>query len=104
MCVRIPVEAVLPSAHPARPAPPALEEDVELDHQDKVPSWLELESIKPLAECEKITSLSADSLRRTYGHLIVHLSGRRRGMKLRHVLQIAAGQADAATPTEEIAS
>jgi hypothetical protein len=52
------------------------------------PAWLELERIIPLAEVEKITSLSHDSLGRHHKDKIIHLSPRRRGMKLRDVLAI----------------
>lgn len=56
------------------------------------PSWLELESIKPLTEASEITSLSVDTINRRYREYIVYLSERRRGMKLKHILQIAAGR------------
>ena len=61
--------------------------------QDRPPTWLELESVKLLRpDCEEITSLSRDTIKRRYSHLIVQLSPRREGMKLRHALQIAAGK------------
>jgi hypothetical protein len=56
------------------------------------PSWLELESVKPLPEVEKITSLSSDTLKRHHPDKIVKLSPRREGMKLRHALAIANGE------------
>jgi hypothetical protein len=59
---------------------------------DRPPTWLELESVRPLPEIEKITSLSEDTIIRRYGEWIVKLSPRRRGMKLRHALAIAAGK------------
>jgi hypothetical protein len=55
------------------------------------PSWVELESAKPLAEVEKITSLDRDTLVREFPQYIVQLSKRRKGMKLKHALAIAGG-------------
>jgi hypothetical protein len=57
------------------------------------PSWLELESVKSLAEVSEITSLSEDTITRRYPELIVHLSPRRRGMKVRNILKITNGEA-----------
>ena len=63
------------------------------------PSWLELESVLPLeaesgvTSVETVTSLSAETQRREYPDLIIQLSPRRQGMKLKHALQIA-GTAD----------
>jgi hypothetical protein len=60
--------------------------------QDRPPTWLELESVKPLRpDCEAITSLSIDSLNRHYSEFIIELSPRRRGMRLRDALKIAKG-------------
>jgi hypothetical protein len=59
------------------------------------PTWLELESVKSLAEQREITSLSGDTIKRRYPHLIVQLSPRREGIKLRHALAIANGQMEA---------
>jgi hypothetical protein len=56
------------------------------------PTWLELESVKPLAQVSEITSLSPDTLTRRYPELIVHLSPRRRGMKVRNILKITDGE------------
>ena len=56
------------------------------------PTWLELESVKPMPEAAKITSLSEDTIQRRYPEWIVHLSPRRVGMKLKHILEIAAGR------------
>lgn len=61
------------------------------DLGEKLPSWLELESVQKLSVVEKITSLSADSLRRRFPQFIVKLSKRRDGMKLKHALAIANG-------------
>jgi hypothetical protein len=57
------------------------------------PSWLELESVRPLSEAEAITSLDRDTLLSTYRHLCVRVSPRRWGMKLRNCLAIADGTA-----------
>jgi len=54
---------------------------------------LDLERVVPLPEVVKLTSLSDDTLERRYGHLIVQLSPRRRGMKLRNALAITNGTA-----------
>jgi hypothetical protein len=60
---------------------------------DRPPSWLELESVKPLhPDVEQITSLSADTIKRRHSNKIVHLSDRRVGMKLKDALAIAAGK------------
>jgi hypothetical protein len=59
---------------------------------DRSPTWLELESVRPLPEVERITSLSEDTLRRRYRQYIKQLSPRRQGMQLKHALAIARGQ------------
>jgi hypothetical protein len=61
-------------------------------HNDipKQPSWIELESVRPMSEVERITSLSADTIGRRYPEKIVDLSPRRRGMKLRDILDITS--------------
>lgn len=60
--------------------------------EDRPPTWLELESVRPLRpDVEKITSLSIDTLNRRFPDHIVKLSERRRGMKLKHVLAINNG-------------
>jgi hypothetical protein len=67
--------------------------------QPKAPTWVELESVIPLKSstgkrnAEQITSLSEDTLKRRYAKYIKNLSDRRRGMKLRHALEIADGSA-----------
>jgi hypothetical protein len=63
-----------------------------MDDRPTNPTWLELESVKLLREAEQITTLSRDTLVRRYPEWIVDLSPRRRGMKLKHILQIAAGR------------
>jgi hypothetical protein len=56
------------------------------------PTWLELESVKPLTVTRGITNLSPATQKRQYPEYIVWLSERRCGMKLRHALDIAAGR------------
>ena len=63
------------------------------DFGERPPSWIELESIKPMPVAAKITSLSPDTIRRKYPELVVKLSPRRDGIKLRDVLAIASGTA-----------
>jgi hypothetical protein len=71
------------------------------------PSWIDLESVIPLARpkrlnkrhdpseerrsAEQITGLSADTIKRLHPELIIELSERRRGIKLRDALAIAGG-------------
>ena len=59
---------------------------------DRPPTWLELESVTPMDEAEKVTSLDEDTLKRTYPEYVVRVSDRRIGMKLRHILTIAKGR------------
>jgi hypothetical protein len=54
---------------------------------------LTLERILSMQEASQITSLSVDTLERRYRHLIVRLSPRRRGIKLRAALAITNGAA-----------
>ena len=54
---------------------------------------LELESVIKMDEVERITSLSRETVGRVYPKLVVKLSPRRSGMKLKHALAIAAGTA-----------
>jgi len=63
------------------------------DFGERPPSWIELESTKPLSVAAKITSLSPDTLRREYPKYVVQLSSRRDGMQLKHALAIANGTA-----------
>jgi hypothetical protein len=63
------------------------------DLGDQPPAWLNLESVQKMSVVEKITSLSAESIRRVYPDLVVKLSPRRDGMKLKHALAIANGTA-----------
>ena len=63
------------------------------DFGERSPSWLELESVKPMPVVEEMTSLSGDNIRRTYPHLVVKLSQRRDGMQLKNILAIARGTA-----------
>jgi hypothetical protein len=64
-----------------------------VDSNETPPSWLELESVKKMPVAVEITSLSADSIRRTYPEYVVKLSKRRDGLKLKHILAIANGTA-----------
>jgi hypothetical protein len=59
------------------------------------PYSFELERVLPLDEAAVLTGLSQDSLRRHYKHLILHLSPRRVGIRLRDVLTIGTGSAAA---------
>jgi hypothetical protein len=62
---------------------------------DRPPTWLELESVRPLKpDVEEITSLPPDTVKRRFPNLIVKLSARRVGMKLKHALAIANGTAE----------
>jgi hypothetical protein len=56
------------------------------------PSWIELETIKSLTVARQITSLSPDTLKRSYPEYCIRLSDRRYGMKFKHILGIAAGE------------
>ena len=62
------------------------------DPLDRKPTWLELESVKPLIEAERITDLSRYTIKREYPQYVVKLSSRREGMKLRHILLITTGK------------
>jgi hypothetical protein len=62
------------------------------------PTARELEHVVPLSQVRKITSLGRDTTIRVYPHLIVRLSPRRLGMKLKHALAIACGEAPPAPP------
>ena len=64
--------------------------------QSERPRWVELERIVPPDEAEQLTSLSHDTLRRRFPNLIVNLSPRRVGIRLRDVLAINNGTGEAA--------
>jgi hypothetical protein len=49
-------------------------------------NWLELERVITLKHAAKLKSISVDTLKRRYPHLIIKLSPRRRGIKLKHAL------------------
>ena len=53
-----------------------------------LPVALEGERIISLYEAAEIAGISTDMLRRRYGNLIIHISPRRRGIRLRDVLSI----------------
>jgi hypothetical protein len=78
----------------ARPSASCAEAQVSnhANPSDAGPSWLELESVKPLDVAEKVTDLSRDTIKRRYPEFVVKLSPRREGMKLKHILQIAGGK------------
>jgi hypothetical protein len=59
---------------------------------DREPTWIELESVRPLSEARERTSLSEDTLKREYPDYVIQLSPRRLGMKLRHILGITRGE------------
>jgi hypothetical protein len=72
-------------------------EGIEMGEQaDWTPSPRELERVMPIGEAEAFTSLKRDALTRNYPQLIVRLSPRRLGIKLKHVMAIANGEAAAA--------
>ena len=60
----------------------------------KLPPELELERVVTLEEAYAISSLSPDAWRDNYPDLVIQLSPKRQGIKLKHVL--AVGQ----TPAE----
>ena len=62
------------------------------DQTNRPPTWLELESVKPMKTAEEMTSLGRDTLVREYPERIVELSRKRRGMKLKHILAITRGE------------
>ena len=57
-----------------------------------LPVALEGERIISLYEAAEIAGISADTLRRRYGHLIIRISPRRLGIRLRDVLSIGQPQ------------
>jgi hypothetical protein len=52
----------------------------------------ELMRVAPMDEVEHLTSLSKDTLQREHGHLIVHLSARRTGMRVGDALMIGGAR------------
>jgi hypothetical protein len=64
--------------------------------ENKPPNWLAMESIVPIENVTKITSLSRDTISRRYPHLVKRLSPRRKGMRLSDALAIARGDVTAA--------
>jgi hypothetical protein len=78
--------------------------DDPINLSDAAPSWLELESVKPLDTAEEVTSLSRETIKRRYPQYVVKLSPRRAGMKLKHILEIArGGHPDTPPPSPEAA-
>ena len=57
-----------------------------------LPVALEGERIIGLREAAEIAGVSTDTLRRRYGHLVIRLSPRRVGIRLRDVLSIGQPQ------------
>jgi hypothetical protein len=57
------------------------------------PSWVELQSVKRMKVASEMTSLSPDAIRRNYPELVVKLSPKRDGMKMRDILSIIDGSA-----------
>jgi hypothetical protein len=49
----------------------------------------ELLRVVPMPECEELTSLSEDTIKREYPDLIVHVSPRRIGIRLGDIINIA---------------
>ena len=47
---------------------------------------IQLLRIAPMLECEKLSSLSEDTLAREHADKIIHLSARRKGMRVIHAL------------------
>jgi hypothetical protein len=70
-----------------------------MSNDTTAPDWLRLESVLPIRgpknsaepSVEEITNLSHDTLDRHYRKYVVKTSPRRKGMKLKHALAIAAG-------------
>jgi hypothetical protein len=56
---------------------------------------LELERALPPPEAEAQTSLSFETIERRYPKWVVHLSPRRKAIRLKHVLLITSGAATA---------
>lgn len=54
----------------------------------QLPLELELERIVTLREAHEISRLSPDAWRDNYPELIIQLSPRRQGVKLKHVLNV----------------
>jgi hypothetical protein len=52
------------------------------------PSATELQRIASLAEAERLSGLSEDSLKRHHGDKIIRMSPRRLGMRVGHALQL----------------
>ncbi len=50
---------------------------------------LELARIASMSEAEKLSGLSEDSLKRHHGDKIIHLSPKRRGMRVRDALLLS---------------
>jgi hypothetical protein len=64
----------------------------------RAPSWVELESVKRMKVASEMTSLSPDAIRRNYHDLVVKLSPKRDGVKMRDIIAIANGTASRSAP------
>jgi hypothetical protein len=64
----------------------------DLTKSDQPKWWEEPESVSPLRDAAKRTSLSEDTLRRRYRKYIVALSERRLGMKNKFIHAITNGE------------
>jgi hypothetical protein len=51
-------------------------------------SALELERIAGMPEASRLSNLSEDSLRRHYPDMVINLSPRRQGMRVKHALML----------------
>ena len=60
----------------------------------QLPKELELERIVTLREAHEISGLSPDGWRDNYPELILQLSPRRQGIKLKHVLNVGQSPAE----------
>jgi hypothetical protein len=75
----------------SRSHPPSRHEDPGLPPPARgPPSGFELERVLAMSEVCALTGLSRDSIQRHYRHLLLQLSPRRVGMKLRDALSIGA--------------
>jgi hypothetical protein len=64
-----------------------------MDNRKPPTSWIDLESVRTLAEAVRMTSLSRTTLLYTYPDLCIRISQRRWGIKLKDILAIANGTA-----------
>ena len=55
----------------------------------RLPAELAGEQIIALDDAEDVAGVSRETIERTMAHHIIHLSGRRKGIRLKHVLRLA---------------